>query len=114
MRINREFSLFVKRTTEKVGSDLRQAVVVQKFDEEFTFIVPNTTNADKTAGPDMEMLTFIDDLKAGDCVKLELSDKTIKSIKKYSPTRRPRHDQDRRKLIPNSGHNLLPSPLLFV
>jgi formylglycine-generating enzyme required for sulfatase activity len=76
---------FVKRTTEKVGNDLRQAIVVQKFEEEFTFIVPNKPNADKAYGPDMAMLTFIDDLKPGDCVKIDLSDKTIKSITKYAP-----------------------------
>jgi hypothetical protein len=31
------------------------------------------------------MLTFIDDLNAGDSVKLELGDKTIKTIAKYAP-----------------------------
>jgi hypothetical protein len=77
--------IFAKRTTQKIDNDLRQAIVVQKFEEESTFLVPDKTNADKSFGPDMDMLTFIDGLNAGDCVKLELSGKTVRAIQKYAP-----------------------------
>jgi hypothetical protein len=76
---------FVKRTTEKVGNDLRQAIVVQKFEQDFTLLVPTKRDAAGASRPDMDMLTFIDDLKPGDCMMIELNDKTIRSITKYAP-----------------------------
>jgi hypothetical protein len=76
---------FVKRATQKVDDDLRQAIVVQKFEQDFTLLVPAKKDAAGASGPDMDMLTFIDDLKPGDCVMIELNDKTIRSITKYAP-----------------------------
>lgn len=76
--------LFSKMSTERIAQIERPVLVVQKYLQESTFVLPVRQVAGRYK-PDAEMMTTINGLQEGEAVEVQNDGKTLRSIRPYKP-----------------------------
>lgn len=76
--------VFKAKTTQKVGNEERQAIVIHKYLHEMILLVPVKRDDKYKLVPDGDMIKTIDALTPGDSVEIKFSGQTLTFIKRWT------------------------------
>lgn len=63
--------IFVKKTEQQVNKDQYSGLVVRKFGQDFTLLIPNKMGPEKKPIPDPDMMKTVDNFKDGDPLEVQ-------------------------------------------